>query len=216
MVSGSVEHSHTLEHNHECFPSCPHGHSPTRWVGRRGRSERREPEVIIERVIERVAPADNFLILMKTNYCDWACLMRIMLQARGLWSAMSVGTFDYMEDHMALEVIFKAVPVEIMGSIESKPTAKVTWEVIIMRNVGFDRVRKVKAGSLKREFDLLTFIDGESINDFGMSIGRITNQLIVLGFEYEEEVVVRRFLLALPPKFEQIVASIETLSICRP
>jgi hypothetical protein len=35
--------------------------------------------------------------------------------------------------------------------------------------------------------------------------------LAVLGFEYKEEEIVRKFLQALPPKFEQIVASIETL-----
>jgi hypothetical protein len=64
---------------------------------------------------------------------------------------------------------------------------------------------------LKCELDSLAFLDGESIIDFGTHLGRITNQLAVLGFEYEEEEVVRRFLQALPPKFEQITSSIETL-----
>jgi hypothetical protein len=103
---------------------------------------------------------------------------------------------------MALKVISKAMPVEIMGSITSKSMAKAAWEVIIMRNVGVDRVRKAKACSLKREFNSLTFNGSESIDDFGALIGRITNQLAVLGFEYEEEEIMRRFLLALPPKFE--------------
>jgi hypothetical protein len=64
---------------------------------------------------------------------------------------------------------------------------------------------------LKCELDSLAFLDGELIIDFGTHLGRITNQLVVLGFEYEEEEVVRRFLQALPPKFEQITSSIETL-----
>jgi hypothetical protein len=64
---------------------------------------------------------------------------------------------------------------------------------------------------LKCELDSLAFLDGELIIDFGTHLGRITNQLAVLGFEYEEEEVVRRFLQALPPKFEQITSSIETL-----
>jgi hypothetical protein len=56
---------------------------------------------------------------------------------------------DYMEDCMALVMISKAVPVEIMGSITSKPTAKVAWEAIILHNISIDRVHKVKAASLK-------------------------------------------------------------------
>jgi hypothetical protein len=128
----------------------------------------------------------------------------------GLWAAVSEGASDYTEDRMALEVIAKAVPPELLGSIANKPSVKAAWEAIILRNVGVDRVRKAKASSLKREFDAITFLDGESIDDFAARIGRITNQLAVLGFEYKEEIV-RKFLQALPPKFEQIAASIETL-----
>jgi hypothetical protein len=124
---------------------------------------------------------------MKTNYYDWAALMRVMLLARGLWGAVSEGTSDYTEDRMALEVISKAVPVEMMGSIASKLTTKAAWEVIILRNVGVDRVQKAKANSLKHEFDALIFNDGESVDDFGARIGRIMNQLTVLGCEYKEE-----------------------------
>jgi hypothetical protein len=82
---------------------------------------------------------------------------------------------------------------------------------LVLRNVGVDRVCKAKASTLKREFDSLTFKVGESIDDFGMRLSQITNQLAVLGFEYKEEEIVRRFLAALPPKFEQIATSIETL-----
>jgi hypothetical protein len=108
-------------------------------------------------------------------------------------------------------VIAKAVPPEMLGSIASKPSARAAWESLILRNVGVDRVRKAKASTLRREFDSLLFHDGESLDDFGAWIGRITNQLAILGFEYREEEIVRRFLQALPPKFEQIAASIETL-----
>jgi hypothetical protein len=122
-----------------------------------------------------------------------------------------VSTTDYTEDRLALEVIAKAVPPELMGLIASKPSAMAAWESLVLRNIGVDRVRKAKASTLKREFDSLTFEAGESIDDFGTRLSRITNQLAVLGFEYKEEEIVRRFLTALPPKFEQITTSIETL-----
>jgi hypothetical protein len=150
-------------------------------------------------------------VLTKTNYYDWAALMHVMLQARGLWDVVIVGTTDYTEDRLALEVIAKAVPPELMGLIASKPSAMAAWESLVLHNVGVDRVRKAKASTLKREFDSLTFEAGESIDDFGTRLTRITNQLAVLGFEHKEEEIVRRFLAALPPKFEQIATSIETL-----
>jgi hypothetical protein len=128
-------------------------------VGQRGRTERQRFEVVVERIVERVASMGNFPVLTKTNYYDWA-------EARGLWAAVSEGTVDYTKDRMALEVIAKAVPVEMMGSMASKPPAKAAWESIL-RNVGVDRVRKVKANTFKREFDSLRFLDREMVDNFG-------------------------------------------------
>jgi hypothetical protein len=64
---------------------------------------------------------------------------------------------------------------ELMGSIVSKPSVMAAWESLVLRNVGVDRVRKVKVSTLKREFDSLTFEAGESIDDFGMRLSRITS-----------------------------------------
>jgi hypothetical protein len=61
------------------------------------------------------------------NYYDWAALMWVMLQARGMWTTVSEGTSGYSEDHLVLEVISKAVPVEMMGAIASKASAKAAW-----------------------------------------------------------------------------------------
>jgi hypothetical protein len=116
-----------------------------------------------------------------------------------------------MEDRMALEVISKAVPVEMMGTIMSKLTTKAAWDAIILRNIDVDQVWKAKVSSLKHEFDSLTFNDGKSVDDCGACIDCIVNQLTVLGCKYMEEEIMRWFLLALPPKFEQIVSLIETL-----
>jgi hypothetical protein len=179
MSDTPAAHSRTPESR--CSRSRPLSRSLPRWAERRGRSERRTSEIVVERVVKRVAskrvaPARNFPVLTKTNYYDWAALMRVMLQARGLWDAVIVGTTDYMEDRLALEVIAKAVPSELMGSIVSKPSVKAAWESLVLRNVGVDRVRKAKASTLKREFDSLTFEASESIDDFGTRLSRITNQ----------------------------------------
>jgi hypothetical protein len=172
MADTPVAHSRTPESRRS--HSRPLSQSPPRWAEHHGRTERRTSEIIVERVMERVAseciaPPGNFPVLIKTNYYDWAALMRVMLHARGLWDAVIVGTTDFMEDHLALEVIAKAVPPELMGSIASKPSAMAAWESLVLRNIGVDQVRKVKASTLKREFDSLAF------EDFGTRLSRITN-----------------------------------------
>jgi hypothetical protein len=113
MADTPTAHSRTPESRRS--RSRPLSRSPPRWAERRSRTERRTSEIVVERVVERVtservAPPRNFPVLTKTNYYDWAALMRVMLQVRGLWDTVIVGMTDYMEDRLALEVITKAVP----------------------------------------------------------------------------------------------------------
>jgi hypothetical protein len=176
MADTPAVHSWTPESRHS--RSCPLSRSPPRWAEHRGQTERRTSKIVVEWVMERVAServalAGNFSVLTKTNYYDWAALMHVMLQARGLWDAVIVGTTDFTEDRLALEVIAKAVASELMGSIASKPSAMAAWESLVLHNVGVDRERKAKASTLKREFDSLTFEAGEWIDDFGSSRLRI-------------------------------------------
>jgi hypothetical protein len=124
---------------------------------------------------------------LKTNYYDWAALMRVMLQARGLWLPVTLRMEDITEDQMALEILSKAIPAETTGMIASKPTAKAAWEAIKVMNIGIERVRKAKAGTLRREFDSLKFREGETVDDFGIRINRIVIQLAMLGDAIKEE-----------------------------
>ncbi|WVZ88673.1 LOW QUALITY PROTEIN: hypothetical protein U9M48_035165 [Paspalum notatum var. saurae] len=153
--------------------------------------------LVIHCVTKEISSSESFPTLTRSNYYDWAACMRVMLQARGLWIAVSIGTNDLTEDRMALEVVTKAVPAELMGTIANKATAKIAWDSLKLMNVGVERVRKAKASTLRREFDSLKFKDGETVDDFGIRINRIANQLAVLGGGLQEE--------------EIIASSIETL-----
>jgi hypothetical protein len=165
----------------------------------------------VERVVERAALMGNFPILSKTNYSDWVAVMHVMVQARGLWDAVNIGTMDYTKDHMALEALTRAVPTELSGTIASKATTHIAWEAIKTSRVGDDRVHKSKARTLKREFNAIKFRFGESVDDFAVWINSLVNQLVVLGEGLEEEMIVQKILQAVPSKFMQIAMSIKTL-----
>lgn len=61
-------------------------------------------------------------------------------------------------------------------------------------NVGVERVSKAKANTLCREFESLKFRDRETVDDFGIRINNIADQLAVLGSGCTEEELVRKFL----------------------
>ena len=92
-------------------------------VRRRGRSGRREQSVAgPARMVREVS--GQFPLLTKTNYCDWSAMMRVMLRARGLWTAVKEGTTDEVEDQMAMEALLRGVPLGMASSLASKSSAK--------------------------------------------------------------------------------------------
>jgi hypothetical protein len=66
--------------------------------------------VVIERVVKKSTAA---IVLTRTNYSEWALVMRVNLQAVGLWDIISQGISDYREDRNSLAVMLWAVPQEM-------------------------------------------------------------------------------------------------------
>ncbi|XP_072150820.1 uncharacterized protein [Setaria viridis] len=181
---------------------------------RQPRPRYRDGTIIIERTVERRLKdigSAKWPMLTKTNYGAWAAMMRVMLKSRKLWDAVNLCDADEDEDEMALEAICKAVPEDMVEVMANKSSARAAWEDIKTANLGVERVRKAKAQTLRKEFDSLSFKDGESVSDFQVRITKIAQQLRTLGDDLDETVVVRRFLQAVPKQFHQIAMSIETL-----
>jgi hypothetical protein len=65
MADTPTAHSQTPESRRS--RSHPLSLSPPWWAEHRGRTERRTSEIVVEWVVERVAPAGNFPVLTKTN-----------------------------------------------------------------------------------------------------------------------------------------------------
>lgn len=105
--------------------------------------------MVVRHVVKEVGSSANYPILTKTNYGDWALMMKVMLQARSLWEAVNTGDTDFQEDPMAMEAILRAVPPEMLSTLVVKPMAKDTWDAIKLMRVGVNRVRKSKAHQLE-------------------------------------------------------------------
>jgi hypothetical protein len=170
-------------------------------------------QLIVERAVEKVASAGpaNYPILTKTNYNQWVLLMRIKMEARGLWAAIDPGSVEFQVDRMALDVICSAVPPEMITALAMKDSAQEAWESIKVMRIGDDRIRMVSAQKVQREDEVLEFHNREGVEDFAMQLSGIVNQLAVLGDPEPDDKVILKFLRIARPRFKQLVISIETL-----
>ncbi|KAH7845363.1 hypothetical protein Vadar_001167 [Vaccinium darrowii] len=183
-------------------------HSPP---PRRNRHRDNGGPTVVQRSVKEVLGTVQYPMLTKTNYPEWELLMTINLEALGLWAAIEPGGVEYSEDRLALAAIARSVPPEMLSTIGRKPTAKAAWEAVKIMRMGVDRVREGNAQTLRREFNNITFKNGESIDDFYMRITGLVNNLRLLGDTIDELEVVRKMLQVVPERFDQVAIAIETL-----
>jgi hypothetical protein len=91
-----------------------------------------------------VGPA-NWPLLTKTNYTEWALIMKIKLQARNLWEAIEPGDVTLQEDLMALDAITSAVSQEMLASLAVKATTAEAWEAVRSLRIDNEVVQNVRA-----------------------------------------------------------------------
>jgi hypothetical protein len=153
----------------------------------------------------------NYPLLTKTNYNQWALLMRIKLEARDLWAVVDPGGAEFQVDQIALDAICTMVPTEMITMLVTKDTAMEAWESFKTMRIGDDRVRMASAQKVRHEYEMLALHDGECIEDFAMRLAGIVNQLATLGDLEPDDKVVLKYLRIAHPRYKQLVLSIETL-----
>ncbi len=144
---------------------------------------------------------------MRTNYTEWSLVMKVNLQAAGLWDFIEDGDGNYRDDRAALA----AVPLEMQAGLAVKPTATEAWEAIRQVRVGADRVKEANAERLRREFGDITFKAGETVEDFSLRLNTVASQLRVLGDDISDKELIKKMLHVVPEKLEQVAISMETL-----
>jgi hypothetical protein len=165
---------------------------------------------VVKKTMRDIGSA-QYPMLMHTNYAEWSVMMKVMLQARGLWAAVTTSAADEQEGRMAMEGILKAVPPEFITTLGEKDTAKEAWESLKTMRQSGDRVLQAKAQQLRREYEAVAFRDGEAIEDFALRLTTMVSQLGKLGDTISKEEAVAKFPHVAPPRFAQLALSIVTL-----
>ncbi|WVZ77374.1 hypothetical protein U9M48_025249 [Paspalum notatum var. saurae] len=159
-------------------------------------------EMVLERVVEKATAAVTYPMLTRTNYTEWSLVMRVILQAAGLWEVVNTGEGEYRDDRNALAALLRVVPREMRAGLAVKETAKEAWEAIKAVRVGVERVKEANAEKLRKEFNELRFKAGEGVEDFSLRLNTLANQLRVLGEDISEKEVVKQLLHSVPESLE--------------
>jgi hypothetical protein len=143
----------------------------------------------------------QFPLLTKTNYADWAAMMKVLLRARRLWAVVKEGTMNEVEDQMAMEAFLRGVPLEMAASLASKPTAKVAWDQLESSRLSSDRARLSSAQRVRRQYENIAFHDGESLDNFALRLAKMVHELEILGDPEEPRKVAAKYLRIVLKRF---------------
>jgi hypothetical protein len=64
---------------------------------RSGDDDTSKDGVVIQMVIHEVGDRSSYPALIKTNYSDWALLMKVKMKTRALWSVIENSSADQQE-----------------------------------------------------------------------------------------------------------------------
>jgi hypothetical protein len=177
---------------------------------RRGRSLiRGGGEIVVRERVIRDGGNTRYPTLTRTNYAEWAMVMRVQLQAAHLWDVIEYGAEEEGDDRAALAALLRAVPPELVRTIAVKDCAKTAWETIKTMRLGSERIREAKAQTRRREWEELRFKPGETIEDFALRLTAIVNDLELLGDPIDEYKAVTKYLRAVPRKYRMMSMAIE-------
>jgi hypothetical protein len=174
-------------------------------------SDRYHGRRMAQAIVGDIGPGGGWPTLTKTNYVEWAALMRVRLQVRHMWEAVRYGEVDYHEDRRALDALIAAVSPEMQFLLSQKRTAKEAWDAIAATRIGSDRTRKTTLQGLRKEWENLSFKPGENADDFALRLNTLLQKMVQFGDTYDEERAVEKLFHCIPEKYKQIARSIESL-----
>jgi hypothetical protein len=121
----------------------------------------------------RSCPGGGWPTLTKTNYIEWAAVMRVRLQVRHMWEVVRYDDVDYYEDRRTLDALITTVPSKMQFSLSKKQTAKEAWDAIAAARIDSDRARKTTLQALRKAWENLAFKPGEDVDDFALRLNTL-------------------------------------------
>ena len=97
-----------------------------------------------------------------------------------------------------MSALLRSVPKEMWATLGSKNIVKEAWELVKTMRFGADRVKDVNAQKLLKEFENISFKEGETTDEFSMRINGLVANLKTLEETVDDARVVKKFLRVVP------------------
>jgi hypothetical protein len=101
--------------------------------------------MVVQRVVKETSAVVQYPMLTRTNYQEWSLLMKVNLQAQGLWCAIESEEdeeVEYHDDCLAYAAILWSIQPEMLGRMARKKMAQAAWEAIKIMRVGDARAKE--------------------------------------------------------------------------
>ena len=161
------------------------------------------------------------------HYDHWSELMENQLKTKGLWSCVEIG-FEELNDRTRLteaqlaqledartrdyqvkHYLFQAIDRSVFQQILDRRTAKIVWDSMKLKFGGNTKVKRSLLNSLRREFEVLTMKNDETITKYFARVMTVANQMRSNGETMEDSKIVEKILRTLTERFKYVVVSIE-------
>ena len=97
----------------------------------------------------------------------------------------------------------------ILPRVAAAINAKKAWDTLETAYQGLGKVKTSKLQILRRDFESLSMKDSESVDSFYTRVVGLINQLKSHGETITDQRVVEKILRSLPPRFENLVMTLE-------
>jgi hypothetical protein len=154
----------------------------------------------------------SYPVLSPANYTAWAIKVHAILEAQGLWEAVSPAegaAVDERKNKTARAQLLQVVSEDILMQVSTKPMAKEVWDSLKTRFVGSDRVKAARLSTLKGEFDKLCMAEGELLDDYSGKINGMAARYASLGSTLDDATMVKKLLDTVLDRLYLAVAGIE-------
>ena len=109
----------------------------------------------------------------------------------------------------AMSFLFQVMEGNILLQVSQYKNARDIWAALKAQFVGAERVQKARLLTLKSEFEKLKMAEDETVDEFVGKITGMVSKATGLGHVFEQDVLVKKLLDAVPDKYFNLVASIE-------
>jgi len=159
------------------------------------------------------------------DYDDWCVKMEAILGFQEIDEIVKVGfkeppknadegakkTYKEMKklDCKARVLVHQCIGAPIFQKISKVVTTKEVWEILQNGYGNSGKMKKVKLQSLRRQYELLSMTEKETVAEYFDRLQVITNTMRVCDENIEDCRIVEKVLRTLTPQFDHVVVAIE-------